>query len=463
MRGAFLPAFLFATLLALSGCATTQSASRNATVATVSSGPADAGTHPAVGAFPSTSTLTDIELQQELQAFVDRYIQRLMETADEGVSASDQAQEREVLNQFKAASASSAVSIATSPNPLHGLRDMRVMLRLQRQVWRDGGPEHVAKARAGTIHRELVLLEDQINLIAARVIPVEAMRKLDERIDAWHKNNPTQTSVAFIRFHNLDLADKQLERETASSGLLAPVAEAVREVNEARKMADRALFLANHLPMLVQWRGELLARRVLAAPEAGAYLDEAKAMRATLKDMIDEASNAQRLIHNEREQIQGELERYRPILQQLTHDFSLLPGRISSERQAIFEALDEGAVNYKPTLDQLANISGASRDAANGLERILSILHSKEGMTVEQISSTLDKLLVITERSARITDLLANLLSKDAKTVSLEALDSLLVEHERRIFGYTAALLVLIAVLSVLVRYFWLRLPVKPD
>ena len=404
-------------------------------------------TTPSVGRFAQDGVMSDVQLQQELQAFADRYVQRMMQVADDALQQTDQPAERAALDLFKSSSGAAAISIATSPNPLHGLRDMRVLVSLQELVWRNGGPQAIAPARAQAIHRQLNIMEQQIRLLAQRVVPAAAMKELDQRIEAWHRENPDQKAVAFIRFQNLDLANTNLDENTASSGLLAPVAEAAREVHETRKLAERALFLANHMPMLMQWRAELLSDRVLAGLSQQGYLEEARQMRATLQQ-----------ISQDREAFQQELELYRPLVRQLNDNIQLFPQRIGEERIALFDHMERSLESYGPALTQIGQITASARDATLGLERIVQQSNQQDSMNKQEIFAMLDKMLLLTKEANQIISELDGVARNQSGTNAVTALDQLLIEHERRIFAYAAALLVFLAGLLLGTRWLWLRM-----
>ncbi len=410
-----------------------------------------------VGIFGDKAMLTDAELHQELQAFADRYIQRVVQAAENATKTSKSSEEREVFQRFKTASAASAVSIAIEQNPLHGLRDMRVMVRLQHLVWKNGGPKGVSTEQATDINDVLAKLELAIDALASHVIPASDMQELNARIDAWYEQRSEQTDVAFIRFQNLDLPGTQLDSNTSNVGLLAPVSQTAHELNETRKMADRALFLANHMPMLAQWRGELLVSHLLSSPEVVEYLDEAKSIRETLRQLIEETNRAQARLSEERQQIQQEMELYRPILQTAATDFHLLPEHLASEREAFFSALDSRATTYQPMLNQIKDISQNSLEASLAAERVVNKLYEDKAGDIP-FAAKLDKVLLISARAERATAVLETLLGPNAKVADLDVLDARIAAHERRIFSYVAMLLVLLAVLVTGMRFIWIRM-----
>jgi hypothetical protein len=124
---------------------------------------------------------------------------------------------------------------------------------------------------------------------------------------------------------------------------------------------------------------------------------------------------------------------------------------------AFFSMLDEKVATYQPMVDQLSTISENNRVALDTLERIIRTADEDKNPE-HHVSALLDKLLVITERSERIVAVLEMLIGPNAKSGDLTTLDEYLIAHERRIFGYGAALLVLLAALVIAVRFFWLRI-----
>ncbi|HSI32775.1 MAG TPA: hypothetical protein VK986_04230, partial [Tepidisphaeraceae bacterium] len=59
---------------------------------------------------------------------------------------------------------------------------------------------------------------------------------------------------------------------------LAPIDDATREIQRSRFLAERALFLAQRLPTLMRWQGEVLGDELLTTPEMKQSLESFKSM-----------------------------------------------------------------------------------------------------------------------------------------------------------------------------------------
>ena len=83
---------------------------------------------------PGSRRLTPEELQRELFLFVDRYRELVGQATDEGVQRATSADLRVLFQATKTSYVSAAVSVVTGPRPLDALRDLLVMVTLQRMV-----------------------------------------------------------------------------------------------------------------------------------------------------------------------------------------------------------------------------------------------------------------------------------------------------------------------------------------
>ena len=195
-----------------------------------------AGLLPSMSASASgPAKLTQLDLQRELFTFVDRYMERVAQAADEGVAAASDAQARANLQATKVMYVSSAVAIASEPVPLNALRDLIVMVSLQRMVWEAGGGPQVDQREANRVALALRLLELQILALAERFIPANSIRTLQALILDWRRANSQQHYVAFVRFHDLGASEgaSSVDRALSSGGLLARVEAVARDESSA--------------------------------------------------------------------------------------------------------------------------------------------------------------------------------------------------------------------------------------
>ena len=409
---------------------------------TVARGNNKVGLLPSMSAYASgTAKLTLLDLQRELFTFVDRYMERVAQAADEGVAAASDSQARANLQATKVMYVSSAVAIASEPAPLNALRDLIVMVSLQCMVWEAGGGPQVDRREANRLAHALRLLELQILALAERFIPVNSIRTLQALILDWRRANPQQHYVAFVRFHDLGVSEgaNAVDRVLSSGGLLAPVEAVAREAHEARLLAERGVYIANRMPFLLGWQGDLLYRRVVSSPEMREALYDARAYRSVLERLAREVENMPGRISAER-----------------VSAFRDLSERVAREREALFRQLGEGAHSYGPLVEQLRITATATSDVTAGLERLIAGKPGSEPFSMQQLHTTVQGMAVVATDLNRVVSGLDNLLGGKSDLRGLAAIETMLVAHERKLFFYAVALVFLMGVVLALAMRFGL-------
>ncbi|MDH4042443.1 MAG: hypothetical protein OEV88_17480, partial [Gammaproteobacteria bacterium] len=153
---------------------------------TTAQGPAD-GDGGAVASLPgltgrkqATHQLTASLLQSELLAFADRYLEAVAEAADWGADHAADPKARAAFRQTKVVYATAAVTVVTEPDPLRVLRDLIVMVRLQKLVWDEGRFAWPGAEATERMQHALTRLDTQINQLAGRVVPAAAIAMVQE-------------------------------------------------------------------------------------------------------------------------------------------------------------------------------------------------------------------------------------------------------------------------------------------
>ena len=96
------------------------------------------------------------------------------------------------------------------------------------------------------------------------------MTRVRSLIDEWRAKHPKQLYVSTVRFDDFmfmrDGASQQRTPLIKLNLVVASADDAATEVREAR-FAERALFLAGRMPLLISWQAELVAYDLALAPE----------------------------------------------------------------------------------------------------------------------------------------------------------------------------------------------------
>ncbi len=404
-------------------------------------------------ARPMTAAL----LQSELLAFADRYLEGLGEAADWGADHASSAKARAAFRQIKVVYVTAAVTTASEPDPLRVLRDLMVMVRLQVLVWDGSGfdswVEPEARAR---MQRALRRLDAQLGQLAARVLPRDAIELVYELIRAWHAAHPERRYVAFTRFADLDDSElrHRFEAHIEAGGLLAPVTEAKAELQELRRVAERAIFLANHMPLLLEWQAEAFLFNTLKQPELQGVLgdvdrfaDSAEAVTAALVALPERLAQ---------ERAAATVAVSEAVAQEREALLRQLADTVAAERSALLRDVRAASGELLPLAEALARLAEGSRETLS----LVAALRGEEGgdeFTLAEARGLVESATRLSSQTLALVSAVDGLLGTGSR---LEALDEALARHERRLFGYLLALLVASAVVipaSVLSVSRWRR------
>ncbi len=204
-----------------------------------------------------SSRITIAELNALTNAFADRYMTYMTDAADAISKDNADPKQRKLSNDIRLIQVSSIYDIVTNADPYTQLLDLTLVVTLQSRQWID---EDQAEQQFGARGRYLIdasrKSREDIWKIAARVMKPEQLEVLDGMILDWRRRNPTVQMISFVRFDDFAASrDKSMIADVKSGGgLLAPVDEAKKAVDEVRLLAERAFFLGKRLPFLMQWQ-----------------------------------------------------------------------------------------------------------------------------------------------------------------------------------------------------------------
>jgi len=219
------------------------------------------------------------QVQSETMAFANRYIAA---TADMYTRIQKQSSSTDVklaAVRGKLVAATGAIANAVELNPLVGLMDMAVMVKLNRMIveqrpWvRDlFGPENTEMMLA-----VLKAQEQDIWNAASFYLTPEQMTELHKLCEQWLQEHPEQRFVMDVRLTDFNQADQTHRGGIPLVGSVFRLVTldpfggldpAVREVEQSRFLAERMFFYLRSMPTLVAWQTDSLYMQMLQAPEA---------------------------------------------------------------------------------------------------------------------------------------------------------------------------------------------------
>lgn len=221
--------------------------------------------------------MTVFELNIRLLAFSDNYQESVSETVDtiiaEGVSPSS----RLMFQTVKVFYTNSAIGIATESDAIHQLLDMMVMLRLQRLVWEKGADPTISTSeQAKKMAFQLEKLENQLHKIAQEIFSQADINRVISLAERWKKENPARQYVAFVRFQDFANSEDKAEIQTLLSkgGFFSSISDTNIEIEQTRYAIERGMFLANRMPIMMEWQAELFLYKALATNEIMEILEQ---------------------------------------------------------------------------------------------------------------------------------------------------------------------------------------------
>lgn len=284
-----------------------------------------------------------VEVQQNLLRFADEFSTRIIAGIGHlrrGTNAMDHA---EVL-QWKIALASETCSIASGPNPVANLLDMTVLVTMIRTGLEEYWQPKVFGESAEPILRNCRNAETEIWLLAGKVLKPPQQAELRTAIASWHRENPVPGSLLGDRA--VGFTSPAVQAGQSSTGKpgsvfdllkldpLSGLDPATREIAQTRLFAERALYVAQKMPVLLRWQTELLSLNALHGPE--------------VQQMVTNTT-----------QIAGAVDRFARTAEQL-------PGQVSAEREEILKALQSQEKQLTPLVNEVRQtlMSGTQMSAS---------------------------------------------------------------------------------------------------
>jgi hypothetical protein len=249
--------------------------------------------------------LSYFQLRNSLMDFADRYMQMIGQAADTLQKENPEPDARAGILSAKLFSASAAFSIAADPSPQVALLNMEVLVRLQGSVWRETIPKKFGDKAAAPLLEVQKKLEEDIDSIALRALSPEKLEELKTLVEEWRKEHPDQRYVSYIRLSDLSEVHHggpraKMPNLLSISGLLSTfqlvnMDDTTRSVDQARMVAERALYLSQRMPTLIRWQSEMFFYELASTPETKNLMATAKALRdfpAEMRGLIRETLKA---------------------------------------------------------------------------------------------------------------------------------------------------------------------------
>ena len=289
-----------------------------------------------------------VEVQEKLLRFADEFSTRMTLGIDglrRGTNAPDPA---EVL-QAKITFATEIYSIASGPNAIADLLDMTVFVTVTRAALEEYWQPKFFGESVQPLLEGCRNSETNIWQITATVLKPAQQAELRQAIEAWRRQNPVPETVMAARALGITARVAQANPAKASTANsvfnllnlnpLAGLDPVTAQIAETRLFAERALFVAQHMPTILRWQTELLAVKAVDMP----------AVRQMVTNSTEIAASA---------------ERFARVAEQL-------PGQIATEREAILKALQLQEQSLTPLVNDVRETLAVGAQMSTSLNTTL--------------------------------------------------------------------------------------------
>lgn len=304
------------------------------------------------------------ELQTELMSYADRYALTLAQAMDDFTVHLNTPEARAEAQNFKANHASAAVFIASEPQTLNALLDMVVLVTLGEKMIE----ENWAKEGSGVPGRRLLedyqRLDRELQALEARHLRPQERQQLGQLVEQWHRQNPGLRAASTVRFSDLArmaeaakepmVGRPQSVTRVLQMDPLQGLSTGLRAKEQADLLGTQAMYYGQRLPLVFEWRMELLTFHAFQTPE----LSQTFGLTMGLAKTTDQLPA---LISQQREAA------IRQIFEELRREQTNLLAQLATQQEQFKAVL----TNVQATLSAGADAAGAANDLVESTTGLL--------------------------------------------------------------------------------------------
>jgi hypothetical protein len=292
-----------------------------------------------------------VELQARNMRFADMYVGTLIVGTRQLDMAAGDPEQRYSISGWVLAEANAAYSNASADNAILGCLDLVTLATLSRMTVEEIGPRRFPMHASSILatHREL---EAAAWELAAGILTPTQQSDLRRVLADWHDKHPDSETAPFVRFQEFvseTTTTGGKSKVTMPSSLMGlvgldPMAgldPAVRQVEQSRLLAERALYYAQRVPIIFDLQLDRSVNRLAAGPES-------------------------QKLQRQAESLTSSAERFAAVAE-------ALPATLSAEREALIRQLNDTlsmqAATLRPLLAEMRGTLEAGSAAAAAVDQ----------------------------------------------------------------------------------------------
>ena len=306
-----------------------------------------------------TEPVDPVDLQEDMLRFSDNFLTSTSKAAEQ-LKRDGQPIPRAELLTIKVTLATDVYGLATGSNALANLVSLTVLASGARWRVQDYWLPKVYGVSAEPMLKTLEAREAEIWAIARRVLSPSMQNELRHSIDDWRKSaaSPEGELEAFASTALVNDVTKRSEKQKSSlmpSSVFAlldidPLSgldPATRELTETRLFAERALFIGQRMPIILQWQMELFSLRAMSGPQ--------------IKELITGTS-----------QIATAADRFTVTMEKIPTQIGIEREKLVSALKTEKEGLSDLSRNFTQTLSEGAKMATSTQQALGTFNGVLT-------------------------------------------------------------------------------------------
>lgn len=317
--------------------------------------------------------LTESELQAKVMSFADRYSAVLSSAFREYEALSPSGINRRPIHSQIVYSMADAFTIAAGPDPDVALLDMVVMVTIGRMVFE----EHYTKkygSEVAPLVKAFQTAERDIWQIASEVLDQNQLKQLRSLIEDWRGSHPDVIVFSLLRFSEFESSRRKsgTRKTKTSGGLFQSVEKATAQVEEARLLAERGIYLGTRIPLLAGAFANVWVSSLAVNPEMKAILADLHRVSEFSERLAVIAEDLPQKVATERQAAIRQVMREISIERKSAIDQMAV--RLANERQRTIDQLVEKvAIERRKTIEEFINEEKRMRGLLTDLKQTLTV------------------------------------------------------------------------------------------
>ena len=191
----------------------------------------------------------------------------------------------------------------------------------------------------------------------------EQLEVMDYLIWDWRRKNPDVAVVSFVRFDDFAASrgKSMIADVKGGTGLLAPVNDAIKSVDELRLLTERAFYYGKRMPFLMNWQAEAAVDNILGNSQIEGMTQSVAA-------------------------VSKNVDRITAMTERIPDEIAKTQARVMNDVERLHPMLLAGLGQYRHAVSDTEDLVGSVSQATTGADTLLKTLQE----TTRTLNATME-------------------------------------------------------------------------